>query len=85
MQSSRAIAMPIPDVGGVRNLQQVLTDDWRIFGPSLKLISLQFKNYAQLKTMFRKMREVGSFLKSAHIYWWPLLILIHGCGHYTDC
>ena len=59
MQSSRAVATPIPDVGGVRNLQQVLTNDWKMFAPSLKIIAI--------KNDFWKMREVGPFFKSAHM------------------
>ena len=41
-----------------------------MFAPSLKLIAtttVQVKSYARSKKFFWKMREVGPFLKSAHI------------------
>ena len=58
MWSSRAVAMPIPDVGGVQNLQPVLTNDWRMFAPSLKLIT---KSYARLKRFFGKCAKWALF------------------------
>ena len=61
MRSSRAVTTPIPDVGGARNLLQVLTYDWRMFPPSLKLIAITVQKVCTIKNGFPENARSGPF------------------------
>ena len=48
----RALAAPVPEVGGARNFQQVFSNDWRIFVPSLKSIAAIVLKICAIKKIF---------------------------------
>ena len=69
MQSSCAVATPTPNVGGGQTLQQVLTNDWRMFTPSLKLIAITVQNVCTIENDFSENAQSGSFSQiRSHIY-----------------